>query len=432
MLRSLLRSFAVVLLAASPGLTAVHTVEFTVEAGARARLNEPVCVPLQLPADSKVDDVVTVVDADSKVVALGQITAPGLTTESIKAKAGMLRKDLHFILPELAEGKRLTLMARVHHGKDVKAPARGAFRWEHDPAGVWTELRHGDRSVLRYIHEKLDESSKAARERTFKVFHHVYDPDGKQLVTNGPNGPEVPYGKGIQFPHHRGLFYGFMKTSYGKNTVDIWHCKGDTHQAHRRSVEQVGPVLARQLLTIEWNGVGKKTFALEQREVTVYAVPGGTLIQFASELTPTDGPVKLDGDPQHAGFHFRASNEVAEKTSKQTVYTRPDGVDKPGATRNWDGKGNKTHIDLPWLAMSFVVGGQRYTAAYLDRPENPKEARFSERNYGRFGSYFVTTVTPEKPLLVVYRVWLQKGTMTGDAVAALRQAFVEPVKVTRK
>ena len=33
-------------------------------------------------------------------------------------------------------------------------------------------------------------------------------------------------------------------------------------------------------------------------------------------------------------------------------------------------------VDLPWNVMSFVVGGKRYTAAYLDRPENPKEARY--------------------------------------------------------
>ena len=82
--------------------------------------------------------------------------------------------------------------------------------------------------------------------------------------------------------------------------------------------------------------------------------------------------------------------------------------------------------------MSFVVGGKRYTAAYLDRPTNPKEARFSERTYGRVGSYFVTTVTKEKPLVVAYRVWLQEGEMTPAEIAARSRAFVEPVTVTVK
>jgi hypothetical protein len=82
--------------------------------------------------------------------------------------------------------------------------------------------------------------------------------------------------------------------------------------------------------------------------------------------------------------------------------------------------------------MSFVVGGQRYTTAYLDRPTNPKEARFSERDYGRFGSYFVAEATEKKPLEVNYRIWLQEGQMTVDQVAALDQDFVTPVVVTVK
>jgi hypothetical protein len=92
---------------------------------------------------------------------------------------------------------------------------------------------------------------------------------------------------------------------------------------------------------------------------------------------------------------------------------------------NWPA--NKKHVNLPWLAMSFVLDGKRYTAAYLDKPTNPKEARFSERTYGRIGSYFVTTATKEKPLLVNYRVWLQEGQVSSDQVAALSRSFVEPV-----
>ena len=63
------------------------------------------------------------------------------------------------------------------------------------------------------------------------------------------------------------------------------------------------------------------------------------------------------------------------------------------------------------------------------KPTNPKEARFSERDYGRFGSYFVTEVSRDKPLLVDYRVWLQEGQMTVEQVAKKSAAFVEPVAV---
>src|SRR5260370_17366727 len=107
-------------------------------------------------------------------------------------------------------------------------------------------------------------------------------------------------------------------------------------------------------------------------------------MEFASRLKTTSGKVRLDGDPQHAGFQFRAANEVAGKESaKQTYYLRPDGKGAFGATRNWEPKTKEGPVNLPWDAMSFVLGGKRYTVAYLNSPQNPKESRFIERDYRR-------------------------------------------------
>jgi hypothetical protein len=286
-------------------------------------------------------------------------------------------------------------------------------------------LRYGERPVLRYMYRKLDESSKEVREQTYKVYHHLFSPDGKQLVTKGPGG---------QYTHHRGLFYGFNRVSYdeGKAKADVWHCTGDAHQSHQEFLAaEAGPVLGRQRLKLHWHGPGRRAFAEEQRELTVYHLPGGQLVDFASHLTSKAGAVTLDGDPQHAGFHFRAANEVAAKTKGQTYYLRPDGAGKPGATRNWDAKSRDSKsVNLPWNAMSFVVGGQRYTAVYLDHPANPKEARYSERDYGRFGSYFEYQLTESKPLTVNYRLWLQNGEMKGEEAQSLSRDFVEPPEVT--
>jgi hypothetical protein len=140
--------------------------------------------------------------------------------------------------------------------------------------------------------------------------------------------------------------------------------------------------------------------------------------------------VRIDGDPQHAGFQFRAHNDVDAYTTNETIYVRPDGTGKPGETRNWDPQTRMGPVNLPWNAMSFVLGEKRYTAAYLDHPGNPKEARFSEREYGRFGSYFEYTIEEDKPLTVNYRLWLQEGLMQPEEVAALSNNFVDPVKVT--
>lgn len=58
-----------------------------------------------------------------------------------------------------------------------------------------------------------------------------------------------------------------------------------------------------------------------------------------------------------------------------------------------------------------------------------KEARFSERKYGRFGSYFEYTIEKDKPLVVKYRLWLQDGLMKPADVAALSNNFLDTVRV---
>jgi hypothetical protein len=147
-------------------------------------------------------------------------------------------------------------------------------------------------------------------------------------------------------------------------------------------------------------------------------------------MDAVNGTVSLDGDPQHAGVQFRADNEVFAKTSAQTIYVRPDGVGAPGATRNWDPETGQGPVNMPWDAMSFVLGPQRYTVARLNHPDNPGEARHSEREFGRFGSYFKYTLEPDRPLRVRYRFWLQNEMMTPEQVAALSADFIEPLSVT--
>ncbi|MCB1078674.1 MAG: PmoA family protein, partial [Verrucomicrobiae bacterium] len=113
-------------------------------------------------------------------------------------------------------------------------------------------------------------------------------------------------------------------------------------------------------------------------------------------------------------------------TSKETYYIRPGtGKDAPGKTINWDAKNDSDATkNLAWKAMSFVAGGDRYTVVYLDRPTNPKPARFSERDYGRFGSYFVSEATSEKSLEVAYRLVIQKGERTMEDCEALSASFL--------
>lgn len=396
-----------VLLVLVPAVHAAETLKISVFGGTSDRPAGPVTVLVAAPAEPA---LVSVKSADGTVLP-GQLTEPSLAAGP--AAAG--KRELHFIAPVVPAGGSLTFEVDLA----ARPPESPGFAFKGTDSDQKIDLAFNGRAVLQYVCPKLDDSSPAKREPTYKPFHHVYDPAGKKLLTKGPGG---------KFTHHRGVYYGFNRVTYGPDNkkADVWHCSGTAHQSHEKVIAQVaGPVLARQTVEIAWRGVGKEIFAKETRELTVWATKDGTLIEFASRLDPVIAPIRLDGDPQHAGFHFRAAGEVADKTSAQTIYVRPDGIGEPGKTRNWDSKTKlAAATDLPWNAMSFVVEGDRYSVAYLDRPDNPKQARFSERDYGRFGSYFEYDLPAGKSLVVNYRLWLQTGQITQAQAAAHREAFV--------
>lgn len=362
-------------------------------------------IPVKVQLDESLAGNIVLTGADGSHIP-AQPTKPGLLAAGEKAAT-----ELHFVLPSIDAGKTVKLTATKADSK-----AGTSFTW-HDTSGLCADLKYGDRSVLRYMYEAPDRSSKERLGETYKIYHHVYDPTGEKLLTKGPGG---------LFPHHRGLFFGFNRISYGDGKrADTWHCRNNETQEHVEVLQSsTGPVLGRHRVAINWHGQDKEVFAREERELTVYNVVGGTLIEFASRLTSLVGPVKLDGDPQHAGFQFRATQHVPDKTKNQTYYIRPDGKGEPGKFRNWPDDAD--HVNLPWNALCFVVDGQRYTCCYLDRPENPKESRFSERDYGRFGSYFEYELDDGRDLQLNYRIWIQEGQMTVPSVAAQSQNFVEP------
>jgi hypothetical protein len=388
----------------------------SVSAGKHDRSQTPVKVAVAIPLSLRGALIVPLKTDDGRTF-YGQLSRAGIIDEELRDQPEMVGRYLHFILPELPVGKTLTLQGTVT--LDVQQPSE-VFHWKDSP-GRFAELSLGDRPILRYMCAPLDESSAERRAETYKPYHHVYDPQGKFFITKGPGG---------LYPHHRGLFFGFNRIRYddGNRAADTWHCNRGESQQHAAFLRsETGPVFGRHEVQINWHGQDKNVFARERRQVAAYNVGGGLLFEFASCLETIVGPLVLDGDPQHAGFQFRATQEVPDTTRRLTYYLRPDGKGEPGLFRNWDATTRDPRtVNLPWLAMSFVVGNRRYTCCYLDRPENPKEARYSERDYGRFGSYFEYEVTSDRPLRVGYRIWLQEGEMTVDQVQRLASDFSDP------
>ena len=131
-------------------------------------------------------------------------------------------------------------------------------------------------------------------------------------------------------------------------------------------------------------------------------------IDWKSRLQSCRGKIELSGDRQHAGFQFRAAQSVAEKNSAR--YIRPQGFPQdPKAFEVDDRKNPKSHVNLGWLAMTFPIQKTQYTVTYFEDPALPKPSRYSERPYGRFGAFFETTLLPEHPLTLRYRLIVTSG-----------------------
>jgi len=404
---------------AAPAAAAVSIVKIVVAAGDVERSNLP--LHGRLPSATAAGQTAKIKLSDGSRID-GQIVPAGLLDTTAHPDA----RDLVFVLPKLEAGATVELEAEILT-PDTSVPsgesANGReprLRWA-DENGAATLLL-GGKPLIRAELPVYDASSEEARAKSYKPFHHVFDPATGIRLTKGDGG---------LFPHHRGIFFGYNRIFHGpekKTASDCWHCKGQARQEFREMREQTaGPVAALQRLAIEWIGSDGKPVLEELREIEAVPVRNGTVIEFATRLTSA-ATLLLDGDPQHSGVHFRAANEVAETTKGDTYYIRPDGKAEPGKFRNWPQ--DTSYVNAPWHAASFVVGGQRYTVLRVNRPANPGEARMSERDYARFGSYFAHELEPDAPLFVGYRFWVQPGELPVDEAARIAADYATPATVT--
>lgn len=399
-----------------------------VSAGEFARKQTPVRYPVRVPAGWADQAEARLTTADGTALPV-QLARPSLLNPPGIATTDKVDLTVWTILPELPAGESVELKLTIAPGASKTSGTKG-FHWK-DTTGQHLDLEYDSRPVARYMYQKYKDEPEL-RDLNNKPFHHLFDPQGDRLVTKGSGG---------EYTHHQGLYYGFTRCTFEGGVANTWYCHHGDHQLHKAELERTeGPILGRHRTSIDWNDTKGETFCHEIRELAAFAVNGGTLVEWSSQLSSVRGTVTLDGDAQHAGFQFRAANEVAAKTKSQTTYLRPAGPGKPGETVNptrgqekpdTTDAATKAVMNLPWKAMTFVLGDQKYSVAYLDSPRNPKPSFYSERDYGRFGSWFgpKTLKEGEAPLEIRYRVWLQQGEITSDAVQQLAADLASPPTV---
>ena len=272
-----------------------------------------------------------------------------------------------------------------------QAEAPPLFRWGPETDGT-LDLFVGNRRVLRYMFA-YDDSTPEAKEATYKVYHHVFDETGENLITKGPGG---------LYSHHRGLFLGFNRLTVQGREYDFWHMK-DVSQIHGRNLTlSADAAQAKQFIRILWPSKDGRLVFSERRVVTVHRTEDDALLllDFESQLTAMAGDLVLDGDPEHAGFQFRAHNDVAEG---------PDDV-KAEYLFHTDEIDPKRDADLPWVTMSFGLNGKRYSVQHMNHPDNPKPTMYSAyRDYGRFGAFPKAEIKGGTALTLRYRIRIVAG-----------------------
>lgn len=298
-----------------------------------------------------------------------------------------------------------SLAALPTHGQE-KAEAPERFSITEEP-GKHLDVLWQNKPLFRF-QTAYDASSKESLEETKKVYAHVFDSTGKETLTKGAGG---------LFPHHRGIYLGWSKTGFGGKNYDTWHMHKGEAQIHQDfPIREAGAEEAKFTTKILWQGDADTKLLDEERTFTLTrpAEDGSFSVDVQHALKASYGPIKLDGDPEHAGCQFRPHNEVAKAKNATYLYHK-EGIDP------------KKDKDLPWVTLHFKLRGEEYTVQHMCHPTIPKGNTWSAyRDYGRFGPYFVKNLDRDETLTLRYRFHIAKGKLEDRSVYQKRyEAFAK-------
>ncbi len=279
-------------------------------------------------------------------------------------------------------------------GLTLGAEEAKTFAFKDQPGQALDVLCDG-KTVGRYMYAH-DTSTPAKKNETYKPFLHVFDAEGKAPITKGPGG---------EYTHHRGIFIGWNKISFNGKSYDRWHMKGGEQVHQKFSAQAADAEKATFTSLVNWNDEAGQPIVEEARTLTFRRAPAPAyvLIDFQSVIKAPNGDVVLDGDPEHAGIHFRPASEVDRA---KTAYTYAgEKVDPHKAA------------DLAWIGETFALNGKSYSVAEMNHPSNPKGTRVSAyRDYGRFGMFPATAIKSGESFTFNYRFLVAEGEMPSAEV----------------
>jgi hypothetical protein len=262
----------------------------------------------------------------------------------------------------------------------------------------------------------------------------IFGPGGRQMVRNYPIKTGVP-GETSDHPHHRGLWF-----THGEvNGADFWM------EGEGRAGRQVhtgfpsitsGSVFGRLVATSDWVKPDGRKIAEDRRELTVYNVRHGRVLDYTITVKALDEPLHF-GDTKEGSFGMRVPDSMRQKGGVGSILTSK-GIRDAAA---WGTRAE-------WVDYYGTVEGSTQGVAIMDHPGNLRHPTYWHvRDYGLFAANpfgihdFVKGtpkgegdhVVPAKGSLTLrYRVFFHEGDTTSAGVAEVWAAFANPPKVELK
>lgn len=355
---------------------------------------------------------------DFKAPAIGGIGGQLLPAQSEPVENGQTR--ITFIAPTLKAGEKRTFLV------DTTAP---------QTAGQGIELKREGANVDFLINGKLFTRYDTTTGPTKPYFYPLFAPGEKQIVRHWP--VEKIGGETTDHPHHRGLWF-----THGKvNGTDFWMESDKTGKTIHSGYGEVrgGPVYGVMQSRTNWVKPEGTIIAEDAREVRVYGLSSGTLMDFAVTIKAIGGPLTF-GDTKEGSFALRLADSMrvaVEKGKTAEGHILNSQGDKDAKT--W-GK------SAAWCDYYGPVDGQTVGVAIFDDPSNPRHpTTWHVRDYGLFavnpfGLHDFDKKNPDgagdlivpdgQSVTFRYRLFFHQGTTLEAGVPQMGQAFITPIRAS--
>jgi hypothetical protein len=255
----------------------------------------------------------------------------------------------------------------------------------------------------------------------------IIGPTGKPMTRKFPM--EKVLGESADHPHHRSFWFTFDPV----NKLNFWadSAKGGAGKIVHRAFDVTvsGPVFGLIRATSDWVGPDGKKVCEDTRELRMYHVAEGRLLDFEITLRATEGPLTF-GDSKEGMFAFRVADSMRVKGGKGHI------VDSQGRkdAACWGKRAE-------WCDYYGPVDGDTVGIAIFDNPGNYGHPTFwHARDYGLFAAnpFGVRAFTGDKTkdgshtvpaggaITFRYRILLHKGSTSEAAIPNTWTQYLNP------